>query len=103
MDWLKGFDLSLWWNQLIAVGVAMLIAALAAHERGLIFIGMGLIACGFGESRNHKKLLQWTEPNAYRPQGLLTSYPRVVELLGVALVGLGVLLIAFGLYRLLAD
>lgn len=102
MEFLKGFDLSLWWNKLIAVGLAIIVAALAAQERGLIVVALGMIAVGFGEGLNHRMDVRFTEPSAYLPQHMITSYPRIPRPLGVALDIAGGLLMAFGLYRLLA-
>lgn len=101
MEWLKGFDLALWWNKLIAVGVAITVAALTAHERGLILIGLGMIAWGFGESRNHLTSLQWTPRTVDRPAGLITGHPRFPCPFGLVLDACGLAMIAFGLYRLL--
>ncbi|RJO75453.1 MAG: hypothetical protein C4523_00025 [Myxococcales bacterium] len=101
MEFLKSFDFELWWNKLIVVGLALVAGALAAKERDLVVIGLGLIACGFGELKNHKKLIEWTPPSAYVPQGMITSYPRVPTPLGVGLDVIGVGLMLFGLYRLL--
>jgi hypothetical protein len=100
MEWLKGFDLSLWWHQLIVVGVAVLGTAIASHERGLIFIALGMVACGFGESRNHTKFIQLIDASAYRPAGMLTGYPRINVPLGIMLVGAGAMLIALGFFHL---
>ena len=101
MDFLKGFDLTLWWNVLIAIGLAIIVAALAAHERGLIFVGLGMISWGFGESANHKQMMQFTPPNVYVPQGIITSFPRFPTPFGMCLDAVGVVLIALGLCKLL--
>jgi len=103
MEFLKSFELDLWWNKLIAVGLAIIVAAVAAKERDLIFIGLGMVAWGFGESQNHKKMIEWTPPSAYIPQGTITSYPRFPHPFGIALDAIGILLILFGLYRLVAT
>ena len=95
MDVLKGFDLTQWWNLLIAVGLAIIVAALAAHERGLIFVALGMISWGFGESKNHKQMIQ------FMPQGTLTSFPRLPTPFGFCLDGAGLFLIGLGLWKLL--
>jgi hypothetical protein len=101
VDWLKGFELDLWWNKLIAVGVAIVVAALAAKERGLIFVGLGLIAIGFGELLNHRRHESITPPSAWQPQFLITGHLRMPHPLGLAIDGVGVILMLVGLYRLL--
>lgn len=103
MDLLKGIDLTLWWNSLVAIGLAIIVAALAAHERGLIFVGLGMISWGFGESLNHKQLIEFTPPNGYVPQGMITSHPRFPRPFGLCLDGAGLLLIALGLGKLLLS
>ena len=50
VDFLKNLELTLWWNFLTAIGGAIIIAALTAHEHGLILIGLGMIAWGFGKT-----------------------------------------------------
>jgi hypothetical protein len=101
VDFLKGFDLTQWWNLVIAVGLAIIVAALAAHERGLIFVGLGMISWGFGESTNHKQMIEFTPPNVYVPQGMITSFPHFPTPFGLCLDGVGRVLIALGLWRLL--
>jgi hypothetical protein len=103
MDFLKGIDLTHWWNVLIACGLALVVAALAAHERGLILIGLGMISWGFGESSNHKKMIEFMPASAYIPQGILTSYPRLPRPLGLSLDFVGFALILFGIWKLLSS
>lgn len=101
MEFLKSFELDLWWNKLIAVGLATMGAALAAKERDLIFVALGMIAIGFGELFNHKKSIEFRPPNVYEPGGILTSRPRFPTFLGIALDIIGAGFLVFGLYRLL--
>jgi len=101
VEFLKGFDLTLWWNSLVAVGLAIIVAALAAHERGLIFIGLGMISWGFGEALNHKTMIEFTPPNAYIPQGVITSHPRISRPIGLCLDSAGIVLIVVGFWKLL--
>lgn len=103
MEILKSLRLELWWNKLLVVGLAIMAGALAARERDLVLIALGLIACGLGESLNHKKMIEWLPPNAYVPQGTITSYPRILTPLGVGLDLVGAALMVFGLYRLLTT
>jgi hypothetical protein len=97
MDWLKGFDLSLWWRAAIAVGLAITIAALAANNLPLILIGLGIVACGFGEWVNHPMLIEFMRG------GTLTSHPRFNRPLGLMLDALGIALVGFGIYRLIMS
>jgi hypothetical protein len=102
MDFLKTFDLTHWWNKLIAVGVPIIVAALAANERGLIFIALGVIAFGLGESINHRKEIEITPPNVYVPAAMITSYHRSMRPLGVVFDVAGLILIVVGFWKLLA-
>jgi hypothetical protein len=69
MDWLKYFDLRRWWIAAIAIGFAMVLAAL--HYNNIVIVSLGIIACGFGEWMNHRMEM------ALMHGGTLTSYPRV--------------------------
>ncbi|MGE3990118.1 hypothetical protein [Pseudorhodoplanes sp.] len=101
MEFLRSFDLDLWWNKLVAVGLAILVAALAAANKDLIFIALGMVACGFGEGINHRRDISFTAPSAYLPQHMITQYLRLWHPVGVLLDIGGVILIVLGLYRML--
>ncbi len=92
MDWLKSFaeklDLARWWKVAIVVGLAILLAALAAKDRDIIVIGLAIIACGFGEWLNHRMETE------IRHGGTLTTFERVNRPLGLTLDGIGVVLAA---------
>lgn len=66
MEWLKNFDLRRWWIAAIAVGVAVVFAALAAKDRDVVLIGLGIVSCGFGEWLNHRMEME------IGPRGTLT-------------------------------
>lgn len=91
MDWLKAFDLELWWRAMIAVGLVLIGAALAANDRGVLILGFGLVAVGFGEWLNRPRVgsieLSWYE---WRPC-----------ISGLVLDAIGLALIAFGLWKVL--
>lgn len=95
MEFLKAFDLSLWWRALIAVGVVILVAGVAKGDRAIVIIAAGIIAFGFGEWLNRPKvgiveggwMKTWYE---WRP---CTS--------GLFLDVIGICLMAWGGYRLL--
>jgi hypothetical protein len=99
MDWLKGFagklDLARWWKVAIVVGLAILLAALAAKDRDVIVIGLAIVACGFGESFNHPMETE------IRHEGTLTTFERANRPLGLTLDAIGIALAAFSLYHLL--
>jgi hypothetical protein len=97
LDWLNNFDLGRWWIAAIAVGVAVEIAAAATKDHGIALVGFGIAACGFGEWMNHRM------ETAFMNRGTLMSYHRVNRPTGVVLDGLGFILIAVGLYRVLVS
>jgi hypothetical protein len=101
LDWLKGFaeklDSARWWKVAIAVGLAILLGALAAEDRDFEVIGLGILACGFGEWFNHRMETE------IRQGGTLTTFERVNRPLGLTLDAIGILLVAFGLYHLLKS
>jgi hypothetical protein len=82
LNWLSKFNLRKWWHPAIALGLALAVAALAIKDHDLAAIGLGMVFCGFGEQ-------------------MLEAYSRFNRPIGFALVGLGVIFIALGLYRLL--
>jgi hypothetical protein len=81
LNWLNNFNLRKWWHPAIALGLALVVAALAIKNHDLAAIGLGIAVCGFGE--------QALEPHS-----------RFRRPIGFAIVGLGIILIAAGLYRL---
>jgi hypothetical protein len=101
MDFLKGFDLTRWWYQLIAVGVIIVPAALAAKERGLLYIALGMIACGFGESLSWGKSIEFTPATIYVPAAQITRWVRYTRPLGIAFDAIGMPLVVFGFWKLL--
>jgi hypothetical protein len=96
VDFLKSFELHLWWRALFAVGVAVTIAAVAAKERDTIILGAGVATFALGEWIN-------------RPQAgemlpgmiLKTWYVRRPCISGTVLNAAGLGLIAYGAFRLL--
>lgn len=97
VEWLKSFDLQRWWKAAIAVGLAMVVAALASKDRDIAVIGLGIVACGFGEWMNHRMEMEFVNG------GPLTSFPRVNRPMGLVLDTLGFMLVGLGLYRLIAS
>jgi hypothetical protein len=70
------------WHPAIALGIVLVVASLAIRNHGLAAIGLGIAVCGMGEQT-------------------LEGYSRFTRPIGFAVIGLGVLLIAFGIYSLL--
>jgi len=64
------------------LGIVLVVASLAIRNHGLAAIGLGIAVCGMGEQT-------------------LEGYSRFTRPIGFAVIGLGVLLIAFGIYSLL--
>jgi hypothetical protein len=99
MDWLKGFaeklDLARWWKVAILVGLAIVVAALAAKDRDVVVIGLAIIACGFGEWLNHRMEME------IRHGGKVTTFERVNRPLGLVLDAIGIVLAGFGFFYLL--
>jgi uncharacterized membrane protein len=78
---LNNLNFRKWWHPAIAVGIALVVAALAIKNHELAEIGLGIAACGIGEQA-------------------LERYSRFNRPIGFSLIGLGIILIAVGLYRL---
>jgi hypothetical protein len=96
-EWLKKIDLQRWWNLAIAIGFVLVLASLAASDHAIAIIGIAIMVFGFGERFNHRMEME------IRPGGTLTTYERHNRPQGLALLGLGVVLGAIGLYRLIAN
>lgn len=96
-DWLSKLDLGRWWKVTIAAGIAMIVPAIAAKDHGFALIGLGVIALGFGEWMNHRMEKQ------IRHGGTLTTFERVNRPVGLALDGIGIVLIALGLFRVITS
>jgi hypothetical protein len=97
IEWLKKLDLQRWWNLAAAIGVVVVLPAIAIQDHAIATVGFGIMACGFGERFNHRMEMSFLNG------GMLTTYERTNRPQGVALVVLGVILIAFGLIRLSAN
>jgi uncharacterized membrane protein len=78
------FNWRKFWHPAIALGIAIVVAALAIRNQGLASIGLGIAVCGIGEQT-------------------LEAYTRFNRPIGFALIGLGILLIAVGLYSLFGS
>jgi uncharacterized membrane protein len=76
------FNWRKFWHPAIALGIVLVVASLAIRNHGLAAIGLGIAVCGMGEQT-------------------LEGYSRFTRPIGFAVIGLGVLLIAFGIYSLL--
>jgi|NGEPerStandDraft_6_1074524.scaffolds.fasta_scaffold368890_2 hypothetical protein len=97
MDWLKNFDVQRWWKAAIVVGLAIVLGALAVKDHGIALVGLGVVGCGFGEWMNHRMETQFLNG------GTLTSFHRFNRPMGLALDGVGIILVALGLYRVIAT
>jgi len=97
MDWIQNFDLGRWWKASIAVGLGIMLAALAANNRDVITVGFGIVALGFGEWMNHRMEMEFVNG------GTLTSFHRHNRPIGLVLDGVGIILAATGLLRLIAS
>jgi hypothetical protein len=95
LDWLNNFDLERWWIVAIAVGVAVEITAAATKDHRIALVGFGITAWGLGEWMNHRMETAFMKDAHVVP-------PRQPAL-GKRLDGLGFILLAVGLYRVLAS
>jgi hypothetical protein len=96
-SWLEKLDLQRWWKVAIAVGVAIVVPAVSVKDQGFALIGLGVIALGFGEWMNHRMETQ------IKYSGTLTTFERVNRPMGLALDGVGIILIALGLFRIVVS
>ena len=85
----------------IAVSAVVLIAALAVSNTPVAIIALGFLFIGFGEWINHPARSGVIPASAYHPAMTVTSTARQPCGFGLLIDALGVLLILFGVYRLL--
>lgn len=90
---LGGISFKHWFTGWIAVSAAALIGSIAAHERDFALIAVGSLLFGFGQWVNHP--VQTGIGHGY----ITTGYPRSSKPFGLLLEGLGLLVIAIGIYR----
>ena len=84
LNWFNNLNLGRWWHPAIALGLVLAVGALFIKNRELAEIGLGIAICGVGEQT-------------------LEGDSRFTRPIGFALVGLGIILIAVGLYRLVRS
>ena len=95
--WLQKLDFNRWWKVAIAVGVVIALASLPAKDHGIFLVGIGISACGFGEWMNHRMEME------IKFGGKLTTFERKNRPMGLVLDGLGILLFAVGVYRIVTS
>ncbi len=87
LGWLEKFDLARWWLAAISFGVGVTIVATTVKEHAVVLVGFGIVACGFGEWMNHR-------------MEQATEIKRLNQPQGIALIVIGIILMAIGIYRL---
>ena len=95
----RPFNLDLWWNELFVFGLIAFVVGIAVNDRGFRLLGLGMAALGFGESRNHVRVAGAAQADGEAPQAPAASYVRSVQPTGVLANSIGILLLAYGLYR----
>jgi hypothetical protein len=96
LGWLDKFDLARWWLAAISFGVGITVVATTVKEHDVVLVCFGIVACGFGEWMNHRIT---TEPHTEK----VAEITRLNQPQGKALVIIGVILMAIGLYRLTSS
>ena len=96
LDRLKNFVPRRWWFALIALGLVIVVAAVAANNNDVALIGLGIVAGGFGEWMNHRMEMDFVN------RAMLAAYHRDNRPTGDALDGVGFILIVAGLYHVLS-
>lgn len=85
----------------IAISAVVLIAALAVNNAAVAIIALGFLFIGFGEWINHPRRASYIPPSFANPAMMVTSDARRPSAFGWSVDGIGLLLIGFGVYRLL--
>ncbi|KAB2910263.1 MAG: hypothetical protein F9K29_25230 [Hyphomicrobiaceae bacterium] len=92
---LDNFQITTWYKAVIAASVLVLIAALAAGRPNVAMVALGGFLFGIGQWINHPKRI------GFAPGYKITKTSREASAPGLFLEGVGILLIAWGAYRLL--
>jgi hypothetical protein len=96
MEFLKSFELHLWWRALFAVGVAVALAAIAAKEKDIFILGAGIAAFALGE------WIKRPQVGEMLPGGILKSwYEWRPCISGLVLNAVGIAVALWGAFRLL--
>ena len=103
---MAGIDLNVaehWYKAVLAAGVALGIAAVAAGHTPLLIVALGLVFWGAGEFMNHpfRSGIVYNEYGGI--SGTVSGHPRRPKPLGIALDILGWALILWGLFRALTS
>jgi small neutral amino acid transporter SnatA (MarC family) len=99
--------LDYWYQVLMVVCVAVFLLAGAGILKAFPVAPTAAISAagffvGLGEWINHPLQISIMRSTAYQPGGVLTAHPRDNKIIGVAFVALGVTLIAYGVYFIVA-
>jgi hypothetical protein len=102
---LSKLALDYWYQVLMVVSVAVFLLTGAGVLKAFptaatALISLGGFWIGLGEWINHPLQTSFLSPNVYRPSGVLTSHPRQSKPIGIIFLLLGLILVAFGLFRL---
>ena len=101
-----GFKIEHWYQLLIALGAAGVIAALTVEVKGIsnvhaLFIFAGVMFVGIGEWVNHPLDTKLMRPTIYAPNGGVASgHPRKPTNLGNLFNVLGFVLIVVSLFKI---
>jgi len=101
MEFLKSFDLSRSWNRLAAIGAGLAAVGVPAHHAPIILIGLGMIAIGFGEGKNHRQATSISRPDAFGYRLKKTDFERQNTTLGISADCIGGGLVCVGLLKLI--
>lgn len=97
---LDSFDFKHWWKAVVAAGVALAVAAVAAKHHALLVVGLGLISCGVGEWINRPLQQTLVQEGIGGINGIISGNPWRPSPLGLGLDALGVCLLFYGLMRI---
>lgn len=98
---LKVFDS--WYKALIAAGVGLGVAAVAASHNQLLVIAIGMIVTGVGAFKDRPQVGTTIREGFGGFNGVVTGRVHVPTLLGNAIQIIGILMIIYGIVRVVAS
>lgn len=103
---LAGFKIEYWYHVFIVVGAAGAIASLVFDFKGVanphaFLVFCGLFFWGIGEWISHPLQTGIMRRNIYAPvEGVVSGHPRKLKILGLFFDGVGLALLATGIYKI---
>ena len=101
---LSKLALDYWYQVVMVVSIVVFLLAATGALKALptvptVLISLGAFWIGVGEWVNHPVQSRFVSGTAYHPSAVLTSHPRQPKAVGTFFLWLGIILVAWGIFR----